>query len=718
MPPGRFRQELERIGRMITFWRAELVFTVCVSIILSALWAFSLSDIFIRFERPGRIIAWLVLVALAGVAVFRILKALGEKHTVMGVAARVELSFPQLDNHLINFLQFAEDQSGNPFKKEYLRRGVPEFSAIDLRAMRDRKAHKRTNICLALAVMLMFIPTLFEGKAWAVAVWRVVNPFSSVQPISFTRTLKVEPGDATALIGSPLALTCRVQGKEGHKVNLDLKPADDDETIYAIGTVTGRDSDEFSYRIAKVTTDIKYRFRAGDASPSKWHNIRARAPLALSSIHLSVRPPDYTGMRQQDIEGISEEVFIPFGSEVSLKIRSNSELKSATLVCDGKEPVAFKRVGKENTWVGSTTVETGNKFMIDAVSVHDEQLTSAVNYTLVADKPPMIDILAPKGSTFLPPGTFPNVEFAVVDDYGITDVTIERIVAGSAAQSKEDPIMSWHVGGAKDFMQTWEGRDVGINNGTMMFRINARDNCPYTNQIGRSVLATFNAVDTGKAEKIQESLNKKADIALSRVVGLQKENITKTRQYEKSPDLANAQMWKELADTQTEIRELTKALLANPLKPLGNLAASVKKIYMNEMLLVISDLERVPNANESEKPKAVSNALICEEKILRHLTYAETASDQVKVGQKTSMLNNLLDAIIRGQTDVVNKTKEHVKSKDKVSSALVDKQDNIASDLSEFIRACNTQAGMIQDNDPNLADAYEKAAASCTENKI
>ena len=52
----------------------------------------------------------------------------------------LEEKFPQLDNHLINYLQFSRDKDGDPFKAAYLRHGAPEWQSLDVRRMRNRKA--------------------------------------------------------------------------------------------------------------------------------------------------------------------------------------------------------------------------------------------------------------------------------------------------------------------------------------------------------------------------------------------------------------------------------------------------------------------------------------------------------------------------------------------------------------------------------------------------
>jgi len=662
---------------------------------------------------------WLILVGLVGAAFTYVSRALAEKHSVMGIGARVELAFPELDNHLINFLQFSDDRTGDPFKEAYVKRGGPELSRAKLRNMKNRKAHMRANTALVIAVFMMAVPVAFTGKAWAVAVWRLVNPFSDVQPISQTHILEVTPGDSTALLGSPLVLNCRIAGKRGHKVHLDLKPADDDKTVYSIGNIRGRGEEDFFYGIAKVTTHLKYRFRAGDSPFPEWHTIKARAPLAMTSVHLAIKPPVYTKGDTRTFEGMSDEVFIPRGSDVTVTVKCNSALKSATVLCKEKKPVALAETGQKNTWRGTVTVEAGDSLMFEATDAYDDELANAVNYTLVADRPPVISILAPKGRIMLPPGTAPNIEFAVVDDYGLAGITVERVVAGSAREAGGKVVKTWKIAGDRDFTGIWSGENrKSSGTDVMAFRIRARDNCPYEQHVSRSASILFDPVDMSNADKIQNSFSRKADVALGRAIDLQKENIRKTKQYRNVLDLTGADQWQELAGTQTQIRKLTRTILTNPVRPLGNLTESVKNAYMNEMAIVIAELGRVPKVEAPEKPRLVASSLNMEEKILRCLTYADLASAQARIQQKVSMLTGLLRALIKGESDVVKRTTAFAENQAEVSETLVDKQDDLADDLSEFVNACRTDAAYVRENEPNLAAAFERASARCAETKI
>lgn len=718
MPPERLKEELRRAGRLITRWQVELLSVFSASAILALLWLFSLSDIFFQYRRTGRVVIWVFLVGLLVSALTYIVRLLLEKHPVMGIAARLELAFPELDNHLINFLQFSANPGNDPFKKAYVRRGVPQWSGIELPRMKNRRAHMRANIALAAVVLLMASPIVFRGQAWAVAVARIVNPFSNTQPSSLTRILEVKPGDSSALQGSPAVVSCRVAGVDGHKVHVDIKPSDDKKTSYLIGRVSGAGEELFSYKIPKVTTDIRYRFRAGDSPPTRWHSIDAHAPLAVTGIRLDVRPPACTGIAEQTFDGMSSDVSIPQDSSVTVRLTCNSSLKSATVMSKGGKPVGLLELERDNAWVGTLGVDAGDSLEINAIGESDEKLKYTVSYVLVEDTPPAIIILAPQGKSILPPGTIPEIEFTVRDDYGLAGVSIERMRTGGTEEAEPGVVRTWKLD-APEFSTRWRDEDQrSSGTQTMAFRIVAKDNRTHEQHEVRSPPILFSAVSMDRTGQVQDSLKENADAAIAAIIRIQKENIETTRRYIRILDTVAAERWPELAGKQKEIRRITKKVLTNPLRPLGNLTASVKKAYMNEMSFVIDELVRIPVEVPAARPTVAASALQMEEKILRYLTYADAASEQARVEQKTSVLDGLLKALIDGESDLIGKTRQYLRGEAKVSELLVDKQDYLASDLAEFVRACGSAASLIRSNEPDLAAAYERAGASCEEKKI
>ena len=514
MPP-QYLAKLEQIGKCLIRWHAELKLTLGLAVIAGWVWALGLVDLWLRLERTDRLVTWSILLALVAGTLWLVRGALRLRFTPEAVAASVEKTFPQLDNHLINYLQLARNPEGDPFKAAYLRAGVPEWQNLDFRKMRDEKAHRRGRIMLAVAAALLLVPTFFFGQAWAVAVWRTVNPFSTVEPPSLTKILSVQPGKSAVLQGEPLVLSCTVKGFEGHEVRVEIEPGDAKKSTYSIGRVHGGDPQEFSYRLAKVTTGLRYRFRAGDAPDSAWFTIGTRPPPAFTAISLVVTPPAYTKLPARTVNARDGRLVVPAGSEVRIIATTNAPFESIRVRGAGRETLPLAAAGKPNVWQASATLSSGTSLTLKGEDAFGSSVEEEVPFALDPDKPPGIEIVSPNGRAILPPGERPQIEFHVADDFGLSEIVIEQVSPNATREDKGTIVKRWPVGGARDFRQVWKSETSQARGADIAYRIVARDTRPQTPNESYSGAVVFNTPTPGEIE----TQRARADAHLSREQG-------------------------------------------------------------------------------------------------------------------------------------------------------------------------------------------------------
>jgi hypothetical protein len=152
-------------------------------------------------------------------------------------------------------------------------------------------------------------------------------------------------------------------------------------------------------------------------------------------------------------------------------------------------------------------------------------------------------------------------------------------------------------------------------------------------------------------------------------------------------------------------------LLDTPGEPLGSLTAPTKQLYLNEMLEVIEVLARMPSA--TNKATLTTKAINIEEKILRQLSYAQKGAARTRVEQQISALASMLEGLIRGETLVIKSTKRFIDTGAEVGSSVVDRQDNLAEDLTEFANVCKQEAAAVKANDQAFAAVLTDLAARC-----
>ena len=402
MTPDRLRNELRQTGQVIAMWRAQLATVTWVVVIIGCLCVFGLSDVLLQFERTGRLSSWVILMGLAIVGVRSVLKTTSRRQTVEGVAAVVEHSFPELDNHLINYLQFAANSEGDAFKQAYVRRGVPEWRKLNIGSMKNRRRHRHRHVILAAAATLLLLPCAVTGRPWTVALWRIVNPFSNCPPVTLTKIISVNPGSTSVLQGNPLVVACKVEGYKGHGVRLDVDPADNERTTYKLGRVTGTGVEDFSYRLQKIATSLKYRFRAGDAPPSQWFEVETRPRLAFTAAELIVTPPSDTRLRPRTFDGLAGEVEVPQNSRVTIALDCNIPA-TAVSIAAADEPVSLTGGNDGHTWRGEIDVGKAPLLRILASGEFDDKAETSIILKHLPGREPVITVLEPKEQPLLKP---------------------------------------------------------------------------------------------------------------------------------------------------------------------------------------------------------------------------------------------------------------------------------------------------------------------------
>ena len=718
MPP-QYLAKLDQIGKSLIRWKAELKLTLGLAVIVGWVWALGLVDLWLRLDRSDRLITWTVLLALVGGTLWLVRGALRLRFTPEAVAATVEKTFPQLDNHLINILQFARNPDGDAFKAAYVRAGAPQWQNLDFRKMRDEKAHRRSRIMLSVAAALLLLPALFFGQAWMVAVWRTVNPFSTVEPPSLTKILQVQPGTSTALQGEPLGLSCTVKGFDGHEVQVEIEPGDAKKSTYSLGRIKGGEQQEFSYRLAKVTTGLRYRFRAGDAQDSAWFTIATRPPPAFTSIAMVIAPPAYTKLPPRSVNPRDGRLSVPAGSELRILVTANTPLTNFRLRGAGSETIDFVSAGKPMVWQGKATLTGGTALVFKGEDKFGSTVQEEIPFAIEPDKAPGIEIISPNGSAILPPGERPQIEFQVADDFGISEIAIEEVTPNATREDKGTELKSWKVDGDRDSRRVWKSEISPVRRGgDIAYRIVARDTRPGQPNESVSANVIFNTPTLGEVAARRNELEKTALANLQKVIELQKRNLAETTSMQEALKDTTAAQWTEATERQKQVRAIMHDLLANPLKPLGGLTAAAQKLYVNEMVLAVDALQSIPAADAARKATLATEAVSLEGKILKQLSFAMAAAGEAKIDRRVAGLSAMIESMLRDQSGALTQTRTFSDTKAKVGRSLVDMQDRLGGDMAAFLTACKDEAAQASQTDAALADTISKMAARSVELKI
>lgn len=716
---SKYTAKLQQIGYSLNLWRAELKLSLGLTIIAAWVWTLGLLDIWLRMDRTPRIATWLVLVGLLSATFWFVRSALKAGFTIEGVAATLEKAFPQLDNRLINYLQLSINPERDPFKAAYIQAGVPALHHLDLSRMRDTAKHRRSWIAAVAALTLLLGPLFIFGQAWSVALWRTVYPFTNVQPPSLTKIVKVEPGNYSVVQGDPLALTCTVKGFEGHEVRVEIEPADTLKSVYSIGRIHGPEAQSFAYKLPRVTTGLRYRFKAGDAQNTDWFTISTRPPPAFTGVSIVVVPPSYMHIPVRTIDAREGRLLIPSDSAIRLTATANVPLKEVKTSGASGKSTPFSTVDNNpKMWTASLLVSAGTSFTLRAEDDSGISFEEIIPFALELDKAPGIEVVSPASRAVLPAGERPQIEFCVADDFGIAEVYIEEIKPDAAPEDKGTELKRWKVGGLREFRQTWRSESTPAQGADVAFRVVATDNKPRTPNQSVSSAIVFNTPTTSDLASQRNALEKESQNNIERVIQLQRQNLADTLRYQEALKSSSESQWKRAAETQTQIRALVRDLLANPLKPLGNLTAAAQKLYVNEMVLVVDSLLSVPAAEDKKKSALVAEAVTLENTILKNLSSAVAAAHDAKIERSVTGLSALLETLIRKQGNNLKQTLTVLETKAKCPKQLVDAQDNLGTDMAHFLSTCKEEAAQAAQTDASLSGTIERMASKASELKI
>lgn len=720
MPIENIRKELIKIGQLMNYWQAELWAIVWGAAVAVVLWMASLSDYFLHITSTARISFWGVLVVVCIAGIWRIWMALATRRSLEGIAARVEFVFPSLDNRLINVVQFSGSPSNDPMLKTYVRQGVPNWNDVQVKRLKDREKHKRACIAFGIAAVLLGAPFLWMSESWTNALARIVNPFSSRPASTLAQVESVTPGDTNVTMGNAVTITVKAQGKAGQPVTIDLWPSDDKASSVKIGQLAGKGIEDFSFRLPKVAANVDYRAHAGDSTSARFH-ITAQSALGLTRFDVTVTPRKETGMPVRRLNGLTDQIIVPQGSDLTLTIAGNRTLLRGYASMGSAAPVTFSPTENGKALTGTVRIVADGAVAITGYAAADEKFNTALKVQLEPDHPPVVRIVTPKGRTTLATGAFPSIQWEATDDFGVTRVAVEQVTvdngkSGQNAKGGEPDqsaapgtmLQEWKVNNERKVANTWTGGESTrpAQGQSIAFRVVAYDNFnlgqgePHRSQSGLVIFQSASLKDM--VDAAAQAAND-TEAALAKLVEAQSKNLARTRELGASKT-AKPEQWTEVQDRQKEIRKVTGAMLADPKKPLVALQDKVMPIYQEQMLQVIGVLGGIPAADDTNKGALTERAIGMEDWILRVLSGVESALPQAQKDKRITDMLSMMDALVRGQKEIVTATKVAVEKSITTNAPLVKKQDRLAGDTDQFADAAKAEAANMKGSDATFSD--------------
>ena len=716
MPIETIHRELIRIGKLLNYWQAELFASLSMALFLGLLWLGAFSDLFLKWGYVGRIAFWLLTVAAAGAGAWQVWKSLTNRRSYEAVAARIEKVFPQLDNRLINVVQFAAVGSVDPIRGAYVRQGVPNWNEVTPGGMREWEKHKRAYIALGITVVLLLAP-FFWSAAWGNALARILNPFSHRAPITIAHILSVTPGDGSVVTGTPLTISLTAAGRHGQEVSIDIWSADDKPYSVDLGQIAGNEPQDFSYIVPKIAGDTVYEVRAGDATSDRYH-ITAVSPLSYSHIDVTVTPPAALGLPQQHLNGITDPIVAPAGSRLSVTATPNRPIVRSIMAMVGVPPVQLVSSADGTAWSGVAPVMNEGSLLISSDGENGEKVTASIRVQISPDLPPVLRIISPVGHGMLGAGAVPVIQLEATDDFGLTKVAIEQVDNNPGAVPGQDVpgkvVQEWPLSNSRSFTTSWMGENFRPAEGkTVCFQVVAYDNFAG-GKPHRSVSQTivFQTADPKDLSAAAVKMAAETQATLDKLVALQSENLARTRGFAGHEADVKPEQWTAALDAERRVRDIAGILITDPRRPLAALQEKVEPLYTGEMAQVVGLLENAPTAAAASKPDMVTEAATKEDFILQILTGVDGAFSRADRDRRISDILALMDALVHNQTDLNTATAAAATAGQTTVDPLTKRQDRLSGDADEFVSTATAESDNMKGTDAAFSQVLGKVAGA------
>lgn len=709
---------LQEINGKVNRWHAfeHLIFALAAVL---TLWAcLTALDVWLRPRAYGRIALSVALLALAVASVVWLARVLSRKRTAAAVAAFLEKKFPQLDNHLINRVLFANESSQSSWLKIYLNEGVPHFDSLPLAEIKNRTLRKRGAAAVAVALLALVVPAFILGDAWTVALRRVANPFSRLQPPTFATVISVTPENKTIVQGSGIELLVRAKGRAGQFVDIDLHPSDDKRSTVRVGQFTATDVEQdFAYPVSKISTSLGYRFKVGDAYPTDTYTVDTVPPLALTALTIKVAPPAYTGLAPRTFDALTNAVTIPIHSEVTFQATCNRAVVSSAVSFE-KSDFSLAPTANKAVWTGSLVVNEGGLFQVTAKDTLGLDMRIPIRYELLEDRSPNIRLVTPAGTkAVLPPNAIPIVQFEATDEYGLGAVRLERVKKGAKPTAEGEVLKEWSLKGEKGFTEKWTGTIEDVDASSAL-RLVAVDNATV-GEPNRTVspLITFDLSTLSSQLNSENNQRTEARKTLGELVARQRSALAATTRLKEGLPTFDEQPWMEVAEKQTEIRSYAAVLLKTKDAAVGTARVALGKALQGPLPEAVVCLTRMSTGAAETRDELAKKAVDAQNAVLRLLVQADGNMGKGEVSQAAAGVLAMLEGIRKGQVANLLVTLKTVQSAAELPDAIVDRQDNLSQDMEAMIGFCRSEAKQDR-TDEEFGQLMTKIAEKAVELKL
>ncbi len=624
-----YMQLVDRLGHIKSNWCLRRLVegeVVALTVAAAVLLLMTGVDHALAMGTLGRVTAAVVLYGTMAAMLWHAVGPLRISHTDDYFASMIELRSPSAKNRIINALQLGRTPQPAVARliEAIVSQGAEAMDAIDASAVVGSPLLKRAAAGLGCVAAIGLLYAALSGPAMAASTMRVLLPFASISPFTYT-TLKVTPDQPQRLLeGSPLTITAVASQRNGERGpdHATLQWSDAMGRSRRLEMKTAADG-SFSYTFPAVDASMSLIVLCGDAASAKLP-ITVDPRPRIDAMSVTYHLPAYTAAEDETIKDFDGHIQALAGTVANLTVKTNKDLQTLALSLKGAAPLEMKAGVNTRTWSIALPITAAGSYHLKMLDVQGYEVDAPATYTiaLLRDEPPGIAITHPGRDLSIPPEASITFEIAAQDRYGLGPV---RLLGKKVENAAPKVLAEWANDGAKPPRQvtlalTRSVKELGLQPGDhLQYWATAEDRNPGTAEApgpGRAQTRVFHLIVLNAAQAQQVLGQQLGDFAtaIREVIKLQRQNRGETATMLAATGLVDRQ---GLIIRRTQ---LVADVMQKSAFPGQTIIDELRDLAADPMAKVLSDLEGYRDSTQHETGKQLAAAsLPLQDKIVERL---------------------------------------------------------------------------------------------------
>lgn len=435
-------------NRLDSLWLRWWTFTLLTgvalvfAVALGSLLLLGVVDAVFRLAQGGLAVLfalWAVLTLGALGFLLRILRR-GQR-SLAATARRLEMTYPELESHLINIVQYSEPEEEFAEKKDLYEAAAAQ-AALLVGAFPFEQAPRRLTRWRRLVLCMLTPRDLLEAilgvgsvlvlavalnhflPGWSSGIGRILRPWTFVPSVGRVQIGTVTPGDHEVLLGSDVPISATVDNPGEQPYSATLYCQRDQGEEQAITLQPDEAGQAYHATISRVLTPVRYRLVIGDSQTRRF-TIGVREKPGIAEVKVTYhypryvnRPADTRTQQHADLEALQYSV-------AELAIRASTPIARGHLLVDGQTVpgwVEDNQTLRARLLLRASTTYTVHLFTEGGYTDAEPRIN---RIKVLPDVPPSVQILEPARDSPVASGAKLGVLLRATDDHGLGMVRLE-----------------------------------------------------------------------------------------------------------------------------------------------------------------------------------------------------------------------------------------------------------------------------------------------------